>query len=387
MLIESYSDGTAPEAAPRVPAGAGAPPRFATVRTRAGFDLLRGEWDALHAVTPGNPFAAHAYIAAWAETAGAHRRLQVRLARQGGRLVGALALASGPVPRAWMIAAHDKAGLAGVLLAPDLPEATRQAVLAGLLRPRRGSFLLLEPLEEEQATLLSGAAGTAGLVVRRKRTFWADSADLSQGAEAWRAGLSRNSRRAYKRAVRDLQTEDFRCTDSREVGAIAAGEAYFAAAAASWKTRAGSGLAGSDENRAFLRALCRRSAPGALHITASFRGDTPVGATFACVKDGTLHLNAEDFNEDLAVHGPGRFLVCRLIEAAAEMGLERADTMRSSELNQSLCHDRRPLFRLLVARRGDPTWLLHRWQGLARRLRRRGRGGSPRARHLAEASR
>ncbi len=379
MLIDTFAAG----AAPVVASDAASALDLATVNSLAGFEPLKAEWDALHAVTPGNPFAAHAYIAAWAETAGARRRLQIRLARRGGRLVGAVALASGPVPRAWMLAGHGKAGLAGVLLAPDLSAQARDAVCARLLRPRPGSFLLLEPLEEDQAALLEAAATGAGLQVRRKRTFWADSADLTRGAEAWRATLSRNTRRSYKRAVRELETEDFRRISSLGVGAVDACEAYFAAAAASWKTRAGSGLAGSDEGRAFLRALCRRSEPGAVHLSACFLGETPIGANFSCVKDGTLYLNSDEFNEDLAAYGPGRYLMCRVIEEAAGMGLQRVDTMRTSELNQSLCHDRRPLYRLLVARRGDPTWALHRWEGLARRLRRRGRGGSPRARHLS----
>ena len=348
----------------------------------AGFAAARPEWDRLHRACGRPPFLSGGMLGAWCATHGQGRRIEVRTARAGDRIVAALPVMAGGPPRALVPLGEGIAGLAGSLVDPDL--ADPEAALAGLLGVPAGRYLRLEPLEEADARRLGTAAARAGLAHALRPVITARMAAVPDGWDAYLSGLSKNARRAFRRADKALGPLDWITSDSDPAGAV---EGYIAVARTSWKTAAGSGVAGSEAGRAFLRALAR-DAPEAVHVAAATREGRPVCCTLAFTGGDALHLQAEEFDEAFAREGAGRYARMAAIRFAAGKGLRGCDMMRDSKVNRSICTEERPLYRLLVWRRGDPTRHLARVQGLARRLRRASAGGdTPRAAALKEAGR
>ncbi len=379
-ISETFLDTTSHEGARDTAPGI----EIETLRDRTAFRALRTEWDWLFSRAPGHPYADYAYMDAWLDSYGAGRRLAIRVARSKGRLVGVLPLSKGPGPGARSAVAQDRSGLVGPLLHPCL--CAPEAVLAALLGCGYGQYTALEPVEADEAADLARIGAGIGLAVETRQVFNANAVDLTDGAEAWRASLSKNTRRALVRGAKALEGAGARWVTSANASQPEAAEAFLDAARTSWKSAAGSGFAGSPEGLAFIRALAERSDAGALYFSGLYQDDTPVAGCFGSIKGDTLYLNAVEFNETMANAGPGRFAMCRAIEAAAEQGLRRVDMMRSSALNQSVAKDTRPLFRVTLHRRGDPTVLLQRVAGLRRRLKHGAlRGLSPRARHQVRA--
>ena len=342
---------------------ADAPITYARISTRDAFDGIAMAWTDLHD-RAGGPFLSQALLSAWLHTVGRRTRFEVRLAWQGSRLVAALPLAQCGPPRAFVPMGEGRIGLAGALVAPDL--ADRTAVLGHLLRAPVGRYLRLEAVEAAEAAQMVAAARGAGMVATRRRTFVAQSVTLhDDDFDAFLRGLPGTTRRAAQRILRDHAD----VAGTQTLGgddAVVAG--YARVARLSWKHRAGTGITATPEGLAFLGRLARQARPGSLRIFAGARGDQPVCCSFAVIDAGRCHLLADEFNE--ACSGAGHYAILDCLRWSMANGCRELDFMRSSSVTAKLANTERPLYRVVVGRRGDPTRHLQRIEGARRHLRR-----------------
>ena len=342
---------------------ADAPITYSQISTKGEFDGITSAWADLHDRT-GGPFLSHALLSAWLHTLGQRTRFEVRLAWQGPRLVAALPLALGGPPRALVPLAEGRIGLAGALVAPDLDD--RAGVLGRLLRVPLGRYLRLEAIEADEAALMVAAARRAGLTATRRRTFIAQSVTFrDDDFDGFIGGLPHTTRRAARRTLR--AHADVAGTETLG-GDDAVVADYARVARLSWKHRAGTGITATPEGLAFLARLARQARPGSLRIFAGVRGDQPVCCSFAVIDAGRCHLQADEFNE--ACSGAGHYAILDCLRWSMRNGCRELDFMRSSSVNANLANSQRPLYRVVVGRRGDPTRLLQRIEGARRHLRR-----------------
>lgn len=338
----------------------------------AGFAAIEDEWRALaEACGGGGVFASHAFLLSWAETFGQGRRLAVSLLRHKGALVGALPMFHTGQARAVAAMGEGRAGMAQWLLHPDLPDA--DAALAALLRPDWLSFWRLEPLETPDAEALERAARRAGLAVRRKATMRACSVTTEGDFDSYLGGLKSKTRQVFRRSERKLAEMEVRDLRSDRDGRAAL-DAYLAASRASWKGLTGTGYGAAPEGVAFVEKLFERLGPEACYLAARQVGEVAISGRFVLVHDNMHYGLANDFNEEYADLAVGRNSIMQSVRDAFEGGAAGFDFTRCNGLVREVSTDERPLERVLIHRRGDPTLAAFFAARGLRRLRRKASG-------------
>jgi CelD/BcsL family acetyltransferase involved in cellulose biosynthesis len=322
-----------------------------TITDPAEFAALRPEWDALvYAMRRPSPFLLHGWLLAWWLHHSDRGRLSVHVAREDGRLAGALPLF---VQRrlGLRVARYlggDAAALADVLGA-DSSTADR------LLDQAAGSgadFADLFGLPEA-----SQVGERLQLIVRAE----APVMDLGAGWEAaYRAKTSAKRRNLHRRRRRQLErlgavTFDVARTHEELAPAL---EEAFRLHAARWRDRPEASGFATPRGRRFHRAALAALAPLGVPRIALLRvAGRPVACNYFFLLDGCMYFHELAFDPALARWSPGQVATLEAIAAAAAEGARRIEFLGGAER-----------YKLELADRLEP---LHQGLGLA--ATRRGR--------------
>jgi CelD/BcsL family acetyltransferase involved in cellulose biosynthesis len=326
-----------------------------TITDPAEFAALRPEWDALvEAMRRPSPFLLHGWLLEWWRHHSDRGRLTVHVAREEGRLTGALPLfvQRRPGLRVARFLGGDAAALADVLVAKGADPSTADRLLdqaAGSGADFADLFGLPEPsrLGTERLRLIARAE--------------APVMDLEAGwEEAYRAKTSAKRRNLHRRRRRQLEglgavTFDVARTLD-ELGPSL--EDAFRLHAARWRDRPeASGFAtsrGRRFHRAALAALAPLDVPRIAHLRVAGR---PVACNYFFLLDGCMYFHELAFDPALARWSPGQLATLEAIAAAAAEGARRVEFLGGAER-----------YKLELADRLEP---LHQGLGLA--VTRRGR--------------
>ena len=302
---------------------------IATITDTAEFAALRPEWDVLVEAMPRpSPFLLHAWLLEWWRHHSDRGRLTVHVAREDGRLVGALPLfvQRRPGLRIARFLGGDAAALADVLVADRADPST----VDRLLDQAAGSgadFADLFGLPEASRI----GAERLQLVARAE----APVMDLDAGWEAaYRAKTSakrRNLHRRRRRQLEGLGEVTFSVARTREELAPALEDA-FRLHDLRWEGRPdGSGFA-TPEGRRFQReaiaALAELDVPRIVLLKLDGHA---VAFHYYFAFAGRMYVHRLAFDPDLARFSPGLVNTLDTIEAAADEGLTRVEFLGGAE--------------------------------------------------------
>jgi CelD/BcsL family acetyltransferase involved in cellulose biosynthesis len=304
-----------------------------TITDTGEFAALAPEWDALVRAMPRpSPFLLHGWLLAWwREHGGGRRRLAVHVAREGGRLTGALPLFV--ERRLGLRVAHviggDAAALADLLLAeragPDT--ATRLVDLAA------AGADLVDVFGLPGESRLAAAAGGRGVTLVPR--VEAPVLELDGGWDAvYRERTSSKRRSLHRRRRRQLeQLGRLTFEVAREPAPLdAALEDAFRLHAARWQDRPeASGFAtpaGRSFHRAALAALARA---GVARIALLRVGDRAVACNYFFVLGDRMYFHELAFDPVLARWSPGQVMTLAVLEAAAADGVRRVEFLGGAE--------------------------------------------------------
>jgi CelD/BcsL family acetyltransferase involved in cellulose biosynthesis len=311
---------------------AAGPYRVERVEGIGGFAALRAEWDALLAEGPvDQPFARHAFVAAWLDAFAPGRRFFVLVARgPGGR-------AAGMAP---LLETH-RAGLT-VLEAPANDHSCRVEwalgadpsgavdALWGHLRDRvRWDVLVLRdvPRDGPTATLVSAAAARDRHPTGRWESLRTPYLRLG-GVPREKKASSKfvgNLRRRMRR-LEEQGAVSYRRVDggAEEVDAFL--ERFFALEAAGWKGDRGTAIAKDPSLVAFYRAVAHAAArEGWLALRSLELDGRPVAMHFGLLHAGVYSLPKPAYDEALGACSPGQLLFREVLAECEARGLGELD--------------------------------------------------------------
>jgi CelD/BcsL family acetyltransferase involved in cellulose biosynthesis len=325
---------------------------LSTVRDGEGFSALASEWDALVLAMPRpSPFLLHGWLRAWWEHHGSGRDLRVHVARENGRLTGALPLY---VHRRLGVRVagflgDDAAALADLLLAPGAEPSTAARLAA---RASDGADLVdVFGLPAASRLAASPPAGELTLIERAE----APVLDLAGGWEAVYAERTSAKRRSLHRRrwrqLGGLGEVTFEVARSPSELASALEEA-FRLHAARWTDRPEASGFATDSGRRFHRAAIRALAPsGAPRIALLRVAGRAVACNYSFVLGDRMYFHELAFDPVVARWSPGQVTTLAAIEAAAADGVRRVEFLGGGER-----------YKLELADRLEP---LHQGIGLA----------------------
>jgi CelD/BcsL family acetyltransferase involved in cellulose biosynthesis len=305
--------------------------QLSTVRDTDAFAGLAPEWDALVRAMPRpSPFLLHGWLLAWWTHFGAGRDLRIHVARDGGRLTGALPLyvRRRIGVRVAGFLGDDAAALADVLVAPGAATST-----AGLLAVRAGDgadFVDLFGLPAA-GRLARSSPGELTLIERAD----APVLDLAGGWEAVyreRTPAKRRSlHRRRRRQLGGLGEVTFEVARSPSELAAALEEA-FRLHAARWQDRPEASGFASPAGRRFHRAALRALAPSGVPRIALLRvGGRAVACNYYFLLADAMYFHELAFDPVVARWSPGQLTTLAAIEAAAAEGARRVEFLGGGE--------------------------------------------------------
>jgi CelD/BcsL family acetyltransferase involved in cellulose biosynthesis len=329
-----------------------------TIADPERFAALAPEWDALvRATARPSPFMLHGWLLEWWRYHGAGASLRVHVAREGGRLTGALPLfVRGRGLRVARFLGGDAAALSDALVLDDADPSTagrltEQATAAGV------DFADLFGLPD--ASRLAAAAGDRLLLMPRVE---APVLDLEGGWEAtYRARTSSKRRNLHRRRRRQLEEQGeltFEVARTYEQLAPAIEEA-FRLHAARWRDRPEASGFATPVGRRFHRAALRALAPlGVARIALLRVGGRAVACNYFFLLEGRMYFHELAFDPEFARWSPGQVTTLAALEAAAAEGARRVEFLGGAER-----------YKLELADRFEPLYqgvgLATTWRGRA----------------------
>jgi CelD/BcsL family acetyltransferase involved in cellulose biosynthesis len=322
---------------------------IATITDPAEFATLRQEWDGLvRSMRRPSPFLLHGWLLEWWRHHSDLGRLTVHVAREGGRLTGALPLF---VERRFGLRVArflggDAAALADVLVAEGADPSTAARLVdqaAGSGADFADLFGLPQPsrIGDERLKLIARAE--------------APVMDLGAGWEAtYRAKTSAKRRNLHGRRRRQLERlGDVTFDVARDLEALSpALEDAFRLHAARWRDRPEASGFATPRGRRFHRAALAALAPLGVPRIALLRvAGRPVACNYFFLLDGCMYFHELAFDPALARWSPGQVATLEAIAAAADEGARRVEFLCGAER-----------YKLELADRLEP---LHQGIGLA----------------------
>ena len=319
---------------------------------------LREEWDALvAAMRRPSPFLLHGWLLEWWRHHSDRGRLTVHVAREAGRLTGALPLfvEHRLGLRVARFLGEDAAALADVLVADGAGPSTA----ARLLEQAAGSgadFADLFGLPVPSRLGSAAGAERLRLIARAE----APVLDLAPGWHAvYRAKTSAKRRNLHRRRRRQL--EGFGAVTfevARDLDELApALEDAFRLHDARWRDRPEASGFATPAGRRFHRAALAALPPGVPRIALLRIGGRAVACNYFFLLGDRMYFHELAFDPVLARWSPGQVATLEAIEAAASEGARRVEFLGGAER-----------YKLELADRLEP---LHQGLGLA--ATRRGR--------------
>jgi len=304
-----------------------------TITETGDFAALAPEWDALVLAMPRpSPFLLHGWLLAWWGQHGGRGRLAVHVAREDGRLTGALPMFE--ERRFGLRVAHvigrDAAALADVLVAADAAGATASRLVACAMASG-ADFADVFGLPADSR--LAAAAGPRRLLLVPRAE--APVLDLGAGWDAvYEARTSAKRRSLHRRRRRQLgQLGALTFEVAQEPEPLAAAlEDAFRLHAARWQDRPEASGFATPAGRAFHRAALRALAPSGVARIALLRvAGRAVACNYSFVLGDTLYFHELAFDPALARWSPGQVTTLAALEAAAADGVRRVEFLGGAE--------------------------------------------------------
>lgn len=315
------------------------------LRDTPDWDATVAEWDALRErVAPGRIFLSHAWLRTWWTHFGDGRDLAVCVTREGGRLVGGVALMRsirrrrGVALRVWELVGTGLSDRLGILAegdGSDFCEALVERLLDDL-GPWDALDLRDLPQDDPSSQALASALEKRGIAQRLARSIpcprfrvsgaWSDfyTAKIS-------AKVRSNNRNKARRLAKEGAVEFRMATAPGEV--VPAMDAIFALGERE-KDRSKERLRPFDlpGGRAFFRdvgeALARR---GALLLALLYVGERPVAYRVSFRSEGVHADYYPGFDPEFVRLSPGRLLLVHVLEDCFDSGVDEVDFLRGFE--------------------------------------------------------
>jgi CelD/BcsL family acetyltransferase involved in cellulose biosynthesis len=318
------------------------------VEERCGAEALSGlraEWQALFRASEAAPFLSWEWAAAWQQWLGRSVTPRVLTVREGGRLVGLLALGEEERRLAGALLSARRlaflgAGFGGadyldVLALPGCGRDVAQAVGAHLARCGQFDVLELNDMAADSPTVAAlaeefGAASGCRFHVAPR--FFCPQVELADG---WAATLKR-SRRAenFKRRLRHFRAREgfAHRAVTRPDEATAALERFFVLHEARRADLGGSEATGHAALKDFHRDLVVRMAEAGLLRFDELWAEGACRASIYGLDDGRRYsFYNSGYDPAWANLSPGLVLLGLSIESAAGRGIARYDFLRGEE--------------------------------------------------------
>jgi CelD/BcsL family acetyltransferase involved in cellulose biosynthesis len=302
-------------------------PSLTTITDADAFAALADEWDGLVLAMPRpSPFLLHGWLLAWWRHHGRRRRLCVQVAREHGRLTGALPLF---VERRFgvqvaRVLGEDAAALADVLIA----DGAQPQTAALLIDRARGGADLADVFG---LTADSRLGRRLTLVPRAE----APVLELAGGWDAvYQARTSAKRRSLHRRRRRQLaELGPVEFTVARAAAELAeALEEAFRLHAARWRDRPEASGFATPTGRSFHRAALQALAPSGVARIALLRvGGRAVACNYFFVLGDRMYFHELAFDPAFARWSPGQITTLDTLAAAAAEGVERVEFLGGAE--------------------------------------------------------
>jgi CelD/BcsL family acetyltransferase involved in cellulose biosynthesis len=302
-------------------------PALTTISDGDAFAALADEWDGLVLAMPRpSPFLLHGWLTAWWRHHGGRRRLCVLVAREHGRLTGALPLF---VERRFgvrvaRVLGEDAAALADVLVADGAHPQTAALLID---RARCGADLA----DVFGLTADSRLGRRLTLVPRAE----APVLELAGGWDAvYQARTSAKRRSLHRRRRRQLaELGPVEFTVARAPAELAAAlEEAFRLHAARWRDRPEASGFATPTGRSFHRAALQALAPSGVARIALLRvGGQAVACNYFFVLRDRMYFHELAFDPAFARWSPGQITTLDTLAAAAAEGVERVEFLGGAE--------------------------------------------------------
>jgi CelD/BcsL family acetyltransferase involved in cellulose biosynthesis len=307
-------------------------PSIDRVSAGGAFEMLADEWDDLvHAMPRPSPFLLHGWLSEWWGHYGGGAELAVSVAREDGRLLGALPLVvrCRAGLRVARFMGEEHAVLPDLLLAADAgPRAA--GMLSAWLGPDNCDVADFHGLTGDSRI---GAALGPRLDVTER--IEAPVLDISAGWDAaYRAKTTSKKRNLHKRRRRQLgELGDLSVTTARELHELVpALEEAFRLHALRWDGRPdGSGFATPVGMRFHRAVLARLAALDVPRITTLRVDGKAIAFHYWFALAGCMYVHRLAFDPAAARWSPGLVNTLDAIEAAAEEGMTRVEFLGGGE--------------------------------------------------------
>jgi CelD/BcsL family acetyltransferase involved in cellulose biosynthesis len=336
----------------------------------AELPALRGDWEALFAVSRAGPFLSWEWCTSYARHLLGTRRARILVARENGRAVGLLPLAVEevrpfglPVPVRRLGFLPERFGGADYLdvLAPAGREHGVGARLFAHLAATGGfDFLDLDGLAADSPSLpLLLHRFAEGWVFRLEPRHVCPAVVL--GSDFRRlvreSGRGENFRRRERR-LREDPGYEFRVVaePARAAGAF---DRFLALHDRRWREEGGSDALGRPAVRAFHREVVVRLAEaGRLRFEELWSEGGCRASIYGIVCGERFHFYQSGYDPAWAARSVGLVALGRSLEAAVGAGLRRYDFLRGAEpYKLGWANDARHTVAVRIAARGLPAWL------------------------------
>ena len=312
------------------------------VRDEAGLDLLATEWNSL---LPGAvsdvPFLRHEYITTWWSTLGggewpAGELCTVVGRGQGGRLVGAAplfrTLTPGGAPALRFIGSREISDYLDLIVGPEALASFVEEVLT-VLETEAWESLELDNVLEGSPTLpvVEAAARRRGWATTRQRLKSAPVAGLEGGWEAYLSRLDRKNRHELRRKMRKIESHpagiEVRWTRPTQEGAAEVDIFLDLMTHDPAKAR----FLTPRMREYFRRLAFTGGTHGWLELALMYVGGTPAAGYLIFAYRNRLWIYNSGLDPAFLALSPGWVLLGRVIEAAANAGMEAVDFLRGEE--------------------------------------------------------
>ena len=303
-----------------------------TISSFEEFERLGGEWDELVRATPRpSPFLLHPWLQAWWHHYGDGATLAVHVARQDGRLVGAVPFVVRShlgLPVARFLGGRQSA-LADLLLASEAKPSVAKE-LADRIAHSGAAYVDVFGLPRNSR--LAEALGPSLEVIERVE---APVLDLTDGWEAvYQAKTSSKKRNLHRRRRRQLgELGRLEVHVAKEPEALlAALEEAFRLHRLRWEGRPdGSGFvtpAGQGFHRAAVLRLADLDIPRIVLLSVDGRA---IAFHYYLAFEGCMYVHRLAFDPAFARYSPGLVNTLDTLEAAAAEGLKRVEFLGGAE--------------------------------------------------------